>query len=141
MAASAATYVAVIDADHQHDERILPEMLAKMADHEIVVGSRYAGGGSAGQGLSSTREKGSRFATRLSRLLTGASLSDPMSGFFLMRREIFAEIAPTLSNEGFKILLDIIVSATRIRAPPRRAVPHRRGALHLPRRAMPARAR
>jgi dolichol-phosphate mannosyltransferase len=107
---------AVIDADHQHDETILPQMLAQMADHEIAVGSRYVGSGSAGEGLSSTREKGSRFATQLSRLLTGVNLSDPMSGFFLMRREIFDEIAPSLSNEGFKILLDIIVTATRVRA-------------------------
>jgi dolichol-phosphate mannosyltransferase len=123
MAASAATYVAVIDADHQHDERILPQMLAKMADHEIVVGTRYGEGGSAGQGLSSAREKGSKFATQLSRWLTGVNLSDPMSGFFLMRREIFAEIAPELSNEGFKILLDVIVTASRLRA--RRGEPFR----------------
>jgi dolichol-phosphate mannosyltransferase len=116
MASSAATYVAVIDADHQHDERILPDMLAQMADHEIVVGSRYVGSGSTGTGLSSTREKGSQFATKLSRLLTGANLTDPMSGFFMLRREIFTEIAPTLSTEGFKILLDIIVTATRLRA-------------------------
>jgi dolichol-phosphate mannosyltransferase len=116
MAASAATYVAVIDADHQHDERILPQMLAEMADHEIAVGSRYSGGGSAGEGFSATRERGSKLAIQLSRLLTGVELSDPMSGYFLMRREIFEEIAPKLSNEGFKILLDIIVTATRLRA-------------------------
>jgi dolichol-phosphate mannosyltransferase len=115
MAASAATYVAVIDADHQHDERILPQMLAAMGDNEIAVGSRYIGGGSAGAGLSTTREAGSRFATQLSQLLAGVELSDPMSGFFLMRREIFTEIAPELSNEGFKILLDIIVTAKRLR--------------------------
>ena len=123
MAASAATYVAVIDADHQHDERILPQMLATMSDHEIAVGTRYATGGSAGEGFSSARERGSKLATQLSRLLTGLNLSDPMSGFFLMRREIFAEIAPELSNEGFKILLDVIVTATRLRA--RRGEPFR----------------
>jgi len=116
MAASAATYVAVIDADHQHDEGILPQMLARMADHEIAVGTRYVEGGSAGEGFSPTREKGSKLATQLSRLLTGVNLSDPMSGFFLMRREIFTEIVPDLSNEGFKILLDVIVTASRLRA-------------------------
>lgn len=115
MAASAATYVAVIDADHQHDERILPQMLAQMANNEIAVGSRYIGGGSAGQGLSTTREAGSRFATQLSQMLAGVELSDPMSGFFLMRRDLFTEIVPELSNEGFKILLDIIVTAKRAR--------------------------
>ena len=59
---------------------------------------------------------GSRLATKLSDLVTGQSISDPMSGFFLMRRDVFDEIAPSLSNEGFKILLDIIVSARRARA-------------------------
>ncbi|MEO6395606.1 MAG: glycosyltransferase family 2 protein [Devosia sp.] len=117
ISASAAPYFAVIDADHQHDEAILPLMLDKAlgGDH-VVVGTRYGSGGSAGEGLSKAREAGSRFATGLSRLVTGQDLSDPMSGYFLMRRDVFDEIAPSLSNEGFKILLDIIVSARRARA-------------------------
>lgn len=117
ISASAAPFFAVIDADHQHDERILPQMLSKaMAGDDIVVGTRYAAQGSVGTGLSKTREAGSRFATRLSGLLTGKSLSDPMSGFFVMRREVFDEVAPVLSDDGFKILLDIIVSAGRARS-------------------------
>jgi dolichol-phosphate mannosyltransferase len=114
--ASAAPYVAVIDADHQHDETRLPQMLAlAAAGNDIVIGSRYAGEGSTGGGLSSTREAGSRLATRLSNAFTRTSISDPMSGFFLMRRDLFEEVAPTLSREGFKILLDIVVSATHLR--------------------------
>src|SRR5690606_3227092 len=109
VSATGAPYFAVIDADLQHDEAILPQMLARArAGDDVVVGTRYAGSGSVGQGLSASREAGSRLATRLSRLLTGAALSDPMSGFFLMRREVFEEVAPTLSRDGFKILLDII---------------------------------
>ena len=117
IASSAAPYFAVVDADLQHDEAVLPQMYARaVAGDDIVVGTRYGGDGSVGSGLSSTREAGSRLATRLSSLLTGTRLSDPMSGFFLMRREVFDEIAPTLSRDGFKILLDIIVSATRFRS-------------------------
>ena len=117
ISASAAPYFAVIDADLQHDERILPEMLAKaMATDDIVVGTRYGGAGSVGDGLSKAREAGSRFATQLSGLLTGKALSDPMSGFFVMRRSVFDEVAPALSDDGFKILLDIIVSAGRSRS-------------------------
>jgi dolichol-phosphate mannosyltransferase len=117
ISASAAPYFAVIDADHQHDERILPQMLEKaLAGDHIVVGTRYGGDGAVGDGLSKAREAGSRLATQISGLVTGKALSDPMSGFFLMRRSAFDEIAPSLSNEGFKILLDIIVSATRARA-------------------------
>ncbi|RUT31453.1 glycosyltransferase family 2 protein [Arsenicitalea aurantiaca] len=117
MAASAAPYLAVIDADHQHDETILPQMLARAeAGDDIVFGTRYSGAGSTGGGFSASREAGSRLATRLSGLVAGKTLSDPMSGFFLLRRTLFAEIAPQLSREGFKILLDIIVSARRARA-------------------------
>ena len=116
ISASAAPFFAVIDADLQHDEAILPKMYERaLGGEDIVVGTRYAGEGSTGEGLSSAREAGSRLATRLSSALTGAWLSDPMSGFFLMRREVFDEVAPTLSKDGFKILLDIIVSATRFR--------------------------
>lgn len=115
--ASAAPYFAVIDADLQHDETILPQMLEKaIAGDHIVVGTRYSAEGSVGEGLSKAREAGSRFATKLSSLVTGKSLSDPMSGFFLMRRSVFDEVAPSLSDDGFKILLDIIVSAGRSRA-------------------------
>ncbi|WP_350054860.1 glycosyltransferase family 2 protein [Pelagibacterium sp.] len=114
MASSAAEFVAVIDADHQHDEAILPQMLQE-ARHgaDIVVGSRYIGEGSSQDGFSASRQKGSELATRLSGVLTGKALSDPMSGFFLLRRSLFNEIVPRLSREGFKILLDIIATGNR----------------------------
>lgn len=117
MSSTAAPYVAVIDGDLQHDETILPELYRRaVAGDDVVVGTRYAGAGSAGEGLSAAREHGSRLATRLANILTGTPLSDPMSGFFLMHRDVFTEVAPRLSKDGFKILLDIIVSATRFRA-------------------------
>jgi dolichol-phosphate mannosyltransferase len=105
---SAAPYVAVIDADLQHDEKVLPQMLEKLrtGDADLVAGTRYVEGGSAAS-FSQKRGTLSRFATRLTRMLTGTELSDPMSGFFMMRRDRFEEIAPRLSPQGFKILLDI----------------------------------
>lgn len=113
---SSAPFFAVIDADHQHDETALPLMYAEaLRGAEIVAGTRYAGGGSVGTGLSSVREKGSRFATQLSSIVTGKAMSDPMSGFFLMRRDVFDDVVPTISKDGFKILLDIVVSATRFK--------------------------
>lgn len=114
MASSAAEYVAVIDADHQHDESILPQMLEKAEQGaDVVVGSRYTGKGSSQAGFTARRQAGSTLATKLSGILTGKALSDPMSGFFLLRRSLFNEVVPSLSREGFKILLDIIVSANR----------------------------
>jgi dolichol-phosphate mannosyltransferase len=105
---SSAPFVAVIDADLQHDEKVLPRMLARLRDGgaDLVAGTRYVEGGSAAS-FSQKRGALSRFATRLTRLLTGTELSDPMSGFFMMRRDRFDEIAPGLSPQGFKILLDI----------------------------------
>jgi dolichol-phosphate mannosyltransferase len=111
---TSAPYVAVIDADHQHDERVLPTMLARAkAGAELVVGSRFSGAGSAGEGLSATRLWGSTLATRLSALITGATISDPMSGYFMMRRDRIEQLAPALSPDGFKILLDLIATARR----------------------------
>jgi dolichol-phosphate mannosyltransferase len=105
---SAAPYVAVIDADLQHDEKVLPAMLAKLRDGgaDLVAGTRYVEGGSAAS-FSQRRSALSCFATQLTRGLTGTALTDPMSGFFMMRRDRFDQIAPRLSPQGFKILLDI----------------------------------
>ena len=109
-----APFVAVMDGDLQHDEAILPAMLAKVrAGADIAVGSRYSDAGSSGDGLSPVRQWGSNLATRLSTLVAGQELADPMSGFFMVRRDLFVDVAPQLSAEGFKILLDLVVTATR----------------------------
>jgi len=112
MLASAAPYVALIDADLQHDETRLREMLAilKSGEADIVVASRYCEPGESG-GLSQVRHAGSRFANGLARTLLKAPLSDPMSGFFAVRREVVDRLAPRLSDQGFKILLDILASS------------------------------
>ncbi len=112
MLSSSAPHVAVIDADLQHDEKILPQMLARLesGDADLVAATRYIeGGGSAG--LSGQRGAISRLATKLTHRLVGTELSDPMSGFFMMRRDRLEEIAPKLSPVGFKILLDIAATA------------------------------
>jgi dolichol-phosphate mannosyltransferase len=112
MLSSAAPYVAVIDADLQHDEKVLPDMLAKLRSGEadLVAATRYITGGSAAS-FSQSRGTISRLATKLTHRLVGTPLSDPMSGFFMMRRDRFDEIAPRLSPAGFKILLDIAATA------------------------------
>jgi dolichol-phosphate mannosyltransferase len=108
MLSSAASYVAVIDADLQHDEKALPLMLAQLrrGEADLVAATRYVAGGSAAS-FSEKRGAISQLATRLTHRVVGTKLSDPMSGFFMMRRDRFDEIAPRLSPAGFKILLDI----------------------------------
>jgi len=112
ISSSAAPYVAVIDADLQHDEKVLPAMLARLeaGEADLVAATRYVAGGSA---ASFGRGRGaiSKLATTLTRKLVGTELSDPMSGFFMMRRDRFDDIAPRLSPAGFKILLDIVTTA------------------------------
>lgn len=112
MLASSAPYVAVMDADLQHDENILPQMLAALRSNsaEAVVGSRYVPGGSASS-FTARRAKFSRAATGVVRRLLGVDIADPMSGFFMLKREKLDEVAEELSPLGFKILLDIILTS------------------------------
>ncbi len=113
MCATAAPFVAVMDADHQHDPALLKDMLTavKSGDADLAYASRFAEGASA-DGLSSIRrEKGSRLANALARKLTGTELSDAMSGFFLLRTEQLRKQAHELSGIGFKIMLDILATA------------------------------
>jgi dolichol-phosphate mannosyltransferase len=111
MLATSADYLAVIDADLQHDERLLPQMLdiLKQGDTDIVVGSRYAPGGDIGD-WDARRARMSRLAVRLSRLVVPADLTDPMSGFFMMRRSVLDGTVHNLSAIGFKILTDLFAS-------------------------------
>src|SRR4029077_15640847 len=113
MLASQARYVAVMDADLQHDETLLTAMLAQLRhdDVELAVASRYLDGGSAAGLSSAKREQASRLSTAVARKLLGVTLTDPMSGFFMMRRDRFEERAPRRSSQGFKILLDIVATA------------------------------
>ena len=112
--AASATYIAVMDADMQHDENLLPQMLAmlKSGSADLVVGSRYVAGGGIG-GLDAARANMSAFATRLSRIICKAEIADPMSGFFMLRRDVLEGALQRLSGQGFKILLDILASSPR----------------------------
>jgi dolichol-phosphate mannosyltransferase len=110
---SSAPFVAVMDADLQHDETVLAAMLATLrgGGADLVAATRYVDGGSA-EGLGNkTRGQLSGLATTLTRKILAVPLSDPMSGFFMLRRERFDAIAGRLSPAGFKILLDIVATA------------------------------
>jgi dolichol-phosphate mannosyltransferase len=110
--ASSAPFAAVIDADLQHDETQLPKMLAILqgGDAELVVGSRYIEGGSA-ESFNKQRAGASALATEVAKRVLRVKIADPMSGFFMIRRDRFGQLAPQLSTQGFKILLDIVATA------------------------------
>ena len=123
MLASSAPYLAVIDADLQHDESLIPQMLDAISqgDADLVVASRYMEGGSTGE-LAPARVRISRVASVLGQAIAGR-LSDPMSGFFIVRRAYLEKVVRHLYGRGFKILLDLIAAArgsVRIREIPYR---------------------
>ena len=114
MLAAAAPAIAVMDGDLQHDELLLPSMLAliQAGSADVVIGSRYTAGGSTGT-WSEERARMSRLATSASRLVLKQPVSDPMSGFFMLDRSVLEQTVRRLSSIGFKILLDILATSTR----------------------------
>jgi dolichol-phosphate mannosyltransferase len=112
--ASSAPYVAVMDADLQHDEALLPRMLEVLQREpvDVAIGSRYVPGGGLGD-LASNRARISQIGTRLARLIYKQDISDPLSGFFMCRRDVFEDAVRRLSGQGFKILLDLLASSPR----------------------------
>jgi dolichol-phosphate mannosyltransferase len=115
--ASCSPYIAIIDADLQHDERLLPRMLKALESDtvDLVIGSRYVAGGGLGD-WSSSRIRISGIATRLAQLICKTEIADPLSGFFMCRREVFEGALRDMSGQGFKILLDLLASSPK---PPR----------------------
>lgn len=114
MMATAAPFIAVMDADLQHDERILPEMLdqLKRENLDLVVATRNAAGGSMGE-FASHRVRLSQWGRKLSYLVSRCDLSDPMSGYFLLDRRFLEAVVREASGVGFKILLDLVASSPR----------------------------
>jgi dolichol-phosphate mannosyltransferase len=111
---SAAPYVGVMDADLQHDERLLPTMLAMLQNEplDIVIGSRFTGGAEI-VAMPGNRLKISRLGNRLARFVVKAELTDPMSGFFMLRRPAFDAALRGLSAQGYKLLVDIFASSPK----------------------------
>lgn len=114
MLSTAAPYIAVMDADLQHDERILPAMLTRMKQEQLdlVVASRNVEGGSMGE-FTAARVRLSNLGSKFSRMVARCDLSDPMSGFFVVNRQFLEQVVYRLSGIGFKILLDIVCSSRR----------------------------
>jgi dolichol-phosphate mannosyltransferase len=113
MLASSAPYLAVMDGDLQHDEAILPHMLEKLRHSplDLVAATRVTEGGM--DAMPPYRRAISNLGRRLSALISSTTLSDPMSGYFMLTRAYLDEVAHSLSGTGFKILLDLVVSARR----------------------------
>jgi dolichol-phosphate mannosyltransferase len=112
MMASPAPCLAVMDADMQHDETILPEMLHLLQSRklDLVVASRRTAGGSMGE-FAKKRVRLSDLGSRVSKLVCHCDVTDPMSGFFIVNSEFFRASVPRLTGAGFKLLVDILASS------------------------------
>ncbi len=110
---SSADFVAVIDGDLQHDETRLPDLLAVLrADQaDLAVGSRHVAGGSNAGLANAWRHRLSDAGIRLAQISLPVKLTDPMSGYFMLPRPLFENLAPRVTGEGFKILLDLLLSS------------------------------
>lgn len=115
--ASSSPFVAIIDADLQHDETLLPQMLdiLQKGGADVVIGSRYTER-NISDGFSQGRQAMSFIATRLAQSILKANISDPVSGFFMAKREVFEGSIRNLSGIGNKILVDVFASSKK---PPR----------------------
>lgn len=109
--------LAVMDADGQHDSELLLTLLAALEkDSDMAIGSRYVKGGSVGAWVTDRRII-SGLGTLLAHKLSRVRVSDPLCGFFAMKKKLYARVRPTLRPSGFKILLEILAvvpASTRV---------------------------
>lgn len=112
MMSTTALAVAVMDADLQHDETILPRMLDRLREDslDLVIGTRNSNGGSMGE-FRPWRVMLSRMGQRIGHSVCQGNPTDPMSGFFLLRRSFLLDVVNDLQGGGFKILVDLLASS------------------------------
>jgi dolichol-phosphate mannosyltransferase len=104
-----AALLGVIDGDLQHPPELLPAMWeALQTGADVVIASRYLSPRGRPK-WNMFRQLISHLAVWMTRRLQRASVrvSDPMSGFFLVRRLCIQDVC--LHHQGFKILLDVLV--------------------------------
>ena len=99
---------AVIDGDLQHDESFLPKLLNFGEEYDIVLGTRHADGGGIEGGWPLSRRIVSKMAALAAKIILGISVTDPMSGYFVVRRDIYEQIKENMNPKGFKIFLEVL---------------------------------
>jgi dolichol-phosphate mannosyltransferase len=110
--AATGDIIAVMDGDMQHDESVLPELYRRVASGEadIATASRFLADGAEAGLATGTRVRISSTGIALANRFFGLDLTDPLTGFFALRRSALEQALPHLSALGFKILLDLIIS-------------------------------
>ncbi|MBL0953360.1 MAG: polyprenol monophosphomannose synthase [Leptospira sp.] len=97
----------VVDADFQHDYSKIPDVIRLLRDNDIVVATRRSKDGGYGN-FPILRKLASLFATKISEWLFPVKISDPMSGFFGIRKTVYLDTKDKLHPRGYKILFEIL---------------------------------
>jgi dolichol-phosphate mannosyltransferase len=98
-----------MDADGSHPTAAIPDLLAMMEQgFDVVVGSRYLQNGSIA-GWPVRRQLLSRAGAGFTRRMLHLPIHDPMSGFYLLRREVYERASATANSRGYKILLELLI--------------------------------
>jgi dolichol-phosphate mannosyltransferase len=101
--------IGAMDADGSHDIEVLPRLVEEVEKGaDCAVGSRYVKGGQVSE-WPIGRQVLSRGATWVVRRVLGLQMKDPLSGFYMMRREVYERAVKTASPQGFKVLLELCV--------------------------------
>lgn len=102
-----------MDGDLQHDVKDLKGLLEAADKADFMIGSRYVAGGGFAERWNPVRVLISRTATLMARVILGVKASDPMSGFFAIRRTAFEAVREEMSPRGFKVMLELLFLLTR----------------------------
>lgn len=113
---ASGNFLIVMDADLQHDEEILPEIINKIATekYDLCIASRNIENGGYGN-LILPRKLLSKFGIWLANFILNMKLSDPMSGYFGLSRKLFEEIKHSINPRGFKLLLEILYKSMNVK--------------------------
>ena len=117
MLSAKADLLCIMDGDGQHDPVYIPELIAELhrTQADLVSAAREINDAMNPATLGATRQRLSEIGNALIRKVTGRQTSDPLTGFFLIRRDAFLSVARRLSNSGFKLLFDILASNHALR--------------------------
>ena len=104
-----------MDCDLQHDETKLIDMMdlfSKDSSLDVVIGSRFTEKGEiSDKAFSKIRELGSSVATLLVKKILNIKSTDPLSGFFMVKKRTFLAKANNLQTQGFKVLADFLATS------------------------------
>jgi dolichol-phosphate mannosyltransferase len=117
MLSAKAELLCVMDGDGQHDPVYIPELIKALQStkSDLASAARDLSDATNEAALGGTRRRLSEMGNALIRKVTGRQTNDPLTGFFVIRRQAFLSVVRQLSNSGFKLLFDILASNHALR--------------------------